>query len=156
MTQHSPNLNLPYPDGTDSPDGAGQIAALALAIDGLLPQDDIAQWATIPGNAAYDSNNGLNAVTSFGPLKIVHFSIYRASGFQLGELMVSLKVGCRPSSTVHGGGLVYDAGSGGAVNTPASIAVDNTGSIVVTAFASDSGSDGRFNAARGTLIFHSI
>ena len=33
--QNTPNLNLPYPEPTDPPDGAAQIKGLAEAIDGL-------------------------------------------------------------------------------------------------------------------------
>ena len=33
MTEHTTNHSLPYPDGSDGPDGAGQVAALALALD---------------------------------------------------------------------------------------------------------------------------
>lgn len=150
----SPKLGLQYPRPDEPPDGAGSLANLVAGLEGIFHQDGLSVWADLASNAAFDTNAGLNSVTVIGPIRIVHFAIYRGSGFQTGEYLVNMKSNMqgRPTSKVYSGCSVYD---GGPVY-PGSCFIDGTGSICVDSISADAGNDGRFTGARGTLVYYGI
>lgn len=149
MTEHTTHLNLPYPDGSDGPDGAGQIAALALALDSQLGTFDLAAVSAYASGVGSDTGPGMCRMYSFGPIRIVAFSLFSTAGIAGGSLWAQMNAGNRPEGAIYCGASVYDAGS----TVGGEAAMDTNGNISLVTWAPDSGSDHIANAIRGFFVY---
>lgn len=138
MTEHTPNRNLPYPDGTDSPDAPGQIAALALALDA---ENSYVGW-NLASNQSYGT--GTNALLRFGKLRVLLFSIVNNFDVEIGSGFLQVPNGDQPGSRVSGGGFLITSSG----RSPAAYSLQADRSIVLAA-----GPGGTGNTHEGSIVY---
>lgn len=153
MTEHTTRMNLPYPDGTDGPDGSGQIAALALAIDALPLSDLLGNYVSVQSGVNFDTGQGICRMLTFGALRIMSFAMYKSAGFTTATPILTVNAGHRPSGSVYSGGVVYDNSGSGPVFAAAGYQLLPNGELHVAGWTPDSGGDGLFQGARGQIIY---
>lgn len=141
MTEHTNTLNLPYPDGSDGPDGAGGISALALAIEAYFGRSY--QGFSTASNQAYVPGSAL-VLDRLGPLRVLNFSIQNNFDVEIGSGFLQVPSADAPGSRVSGGGFVITT----AGRSVASYSLQADRSVVLAA-----GPGGSGNTHEGTLLW---
>lgn len=146
----TPKFGITYPDPSSAPDGPGGIYGVAIGIDNALSQAGLSSSnCVLATGVSYDLSPGVCDLITFGPLRIVHFSLFASAGIAVGATWATLAAGHRPANLIHTGANVYD----GSVGATGSVAINASGGIVLETWTPDSSSDGKANAIRGTLTY---